>query len=105
MKTYQGCCHCGACRLEVDKDLDLIRSCNCSVYARRWRTCSRARGGCWSSGRLARQWAASPMPEDIAAAIAFLISNAARQISSVVLPVDGRFTAKTGQPDLAAVLL
>jgi meso-butanediol dehydrogenase/(S,S)-butanediol dehydrogenase/diacetyl reductase len=37
--------------------------------------------------------------------VAFLISDEARHINGVVLPVDGGFTAKTGQPDLAAVLL
>lgn len=35
MKTYQGSCHCGACRFEVDMDLDHVRSCNCSVCRRR----------------------------------------------------------------------
>lgn len=35
MKTYQGSCHCGACRFEVDLNLDHVRSCNCSVCARR----------------------------------------------------------------------
>lgn len=61
--------------------------------------------------RLLDQWrAGTPLgriadPVDIAAAVAFLISNEARQINGIVLPVDGGFTAKTGQPDLAAVLL
>ena len=35
MTTYQGACHCGACRFEVDTDLDHVRSCNCSVCRRR----------------------------------------------------------------------
>jgi|SRR5450830_425608 len=35
MKTFQGSCHCGACRFEVDTDLDHVRSCNCSVCRRR----------------------------------------------------------------------
>ncbi|PIF74121.1 hypothetical protein CLU95_1242 [Variovorax sp. 54] len=35
MRTYQGSCHCGACRFEVDTDLDHVRSCNCSVCRRR----------------------------------------------------------------------
>jgi hypothetical protein len=35
MKTYQGSCHCGACRFEVDLDLDHVRSCDCSVCRRR----------------------------------------------------------------------
>lgn len=62
-------------------------------------------------GRLLDQWqAGTPLgriaePADVAAAVAFLLSEEARQISGVVLPVDGGFTAKTGQPDLAAVLL
>ncbi|MBD1551839.1 SDR family NAD(P)-dependent oxidoreductase [Pseudomonas typographi] len=62
-------------------------------------------------GSLLNAWqAGTPLgriaePADVAAAVAFLISDEARQISGVVLPVDGGFTAKTGQPDLAAVLL
>lgn len=35
MQTYQGSCHCGACRFEVDLILDHVRSCNCSVCRRR----------------------------------------------------------------------
>lgn len=35
LKTYQGACHCGACRFEVDMALDHVRSCNCSVCVRR----------------------------------------------------------------------
>jgi len=35
MQTYQGSCHCGACRFEVDMDLDHVRSCNCSICKRR----------------------------------------------------------------------
>ncbi|WP_456301243.1 GFA family protein [Acidovorax bellezanensis] len=35
MKTHQGSCHCGACRFEVDLDLDHVRSCNCSIGRRR----------------------------------------------------------------------
>jgi hypothetical protein len=35
MKTYEGSCHCGACRFEVELDLDHVRSCNCSVCTRR----------------------------------------------------------------------
>jgi hypothetical protein len=35
MRTYQGSCHCGACRFEVDLDLDHVRSCNCSICKRR----------------------------------------------------------------------
>ena len=35
MNTYQGACHCGACRFEVDVALDHVRSCNCSVCRRR----------------------------------------------------------------------
>ena len=38
------------------------------------------------------------VPEDIAAAIAFLASEDARAISGVILPVDGGVTASNGQP-------
>lgn len=43
-------------------------------------------------------------PADVAAAVAFLISADAKHINGIVMPVDGGFTAKTGQPDLAAAL-
>ena len=33
--TYQGSCHCGATKFEVDADIDHVRSCNCSVCLRR----------------------------------------------------------------------
>jgi len=35
MKTYQGSCHCGACRFEVELNLDHVRRCNCSICLRR----------------------------------------------------------------------
>ncbi|MFT4172347.1 MAG: GFA family protein [Rhodocyclaceae bacterium] len=35
MKTYQGACHCGAVRFEVDADIDHVRVCDCSICARR----------------------------------------------------------------------
>lgn len=35
MKTYQGSCHCGRVRFEVDMDLDHVRCCDCSVCRRR----------------------------------------------------------------------
>ena len=35
MKTYQGSCHCGRVRFEVDLDLDHVRSCDCSICRRR----------------------------------------------------------------------
>jgi meso-butanediol dehydrogenase/(S,S)-butanediol dehydrogenase/diacetyl reductase len=38
------------------------------------------------------------LPEDIAAAIAFLASDDAKAISGVILPVDGGVTASNGQP-------
>jgi hypothetical protein len=35
MKTYQGGCHCGAVRYEVETDLGLVAECNCShCYAK-----------------------------------------------------------------------
>lgn len=33
--TYRGSCHCGACRFEVDADIDHVRVCDCSVCSRR----------------------------------------------------------------------
>jgi hypothetical protein len=30
-QTYQGSCHCGAVRFEVDADIDHVRVCNCSI--------------------------------------------------------------------------
>jgi hypothetical protein len=35
MSTYQGSCHCGAFRFEVDMDIDHVRSCDCSVCRKR----------------------------------------------------------------------
>jgi hypothetical protein len=33
--TYQGSCHCGTVRFEVDADLDHVRMCDCSMCRRR----------------------------------------------------------------------
>lgn len=30
-RTYEGSCHCGRVRFEVDVDLDHLRSCDCSI--------------------------------------------------------------------------
>ena len=35
MKTYQGSCHCGRVRFEVDAELDHVRSCDCSICRKR----------------------------------------------------------------------
>ena len=34
-KTYQGACHCGAVRFEVDMDLNHVRVCDCSLCRKR----------------------------------------------------------------------
>ena len=34
-KTYEGSCHCGKVRFEVDLNLDHVRSCDCSICRRR----------------------------------------------------------------------
>jgi hypothetical protein len=34
-KTYQGSCHCGGVRVEVDADVDHVRVCDCSICAKR----------------------------------------------------------------------
>jgi hypothetical protein len=34
-KTYQGSCHCGDVRFEVDVDLDYARVCDCSLCRKR----------------------------------------------------------------------
>jgi hypothetical protein len=33
--TYQGSCHCGRARFEIDADLDHVRVCDCSMCRRR----------------------------------------------------------------------
>ncbi len=35
MKTYQGSCHCGAVRFDIDADIDHVRVCDCSICSRR----------------------------------------------------------------------
>jgi hypothetical protein len=35
MRTYQGSCHCGRVRFEVDAELDHVRVCDCSICRRR----------------------------------------------------------------------
>ncbi len=33
--TYEGSCHCGRVKFEVDADIDHVRVCDCSICARR----------------------------------------------------------------------
>lgn len=35
MRTYQGSCHCGAVRFEVDSEFRRVGICNCSICLRR----------------------------------------------------------------------
>lgn len=35
MQTYDGACHCGACRFRVTVDLDHVRVCDCSLCRKR----------------------------------------------------------------------
>ena len=35
LKTYNGSCHCGRTRFEVDLELDHVRVCDCSICRRR----------------------------------------------------------------------
>ena len=35
IQTYQGSCHCGKIRFEIDADLDHVRVCDCSICTKR----------------------------------------------------------------------
>ena len=35
MLTYEGSCHCGAVKFEVDLDLDHVRVCDCTLCSKR----------------------------------------------------------------------
>ena len=46
LKTYQGSCHCGRTRFEVDADLDHVRVCDCSICRRRGALLHRVEAHC-----------------------------------------------------------
>ncbi len=46
LKTYQGSCHCGRIRFEVDADIDHVRVCDCSICRRRGALIHRVPLGC-----------------------------------------------------------
>ncbi len=47
MKTYQGSCHCGKVRFEVDADLTDVRVCDCSVCRKRGALNHRVEAACF----------------------------------------------------------
>jgi hypothetical protein len=46
-KTYQGSCHCGKVRFEIDADLDHVRVCDCSMCRRRGALLHRVEDNCF----------------------------------------------------------
>ena len=46
-KTYQGSCHCGRVRFEVDVDLDHVRRCDCSLCHKRGALNHRVEASCF----------------------------------------------------------
>ena len=35
MQTYQGSCHCGAVRFQIEADLETLTQCNCSICSKK----------------------------------------------------------------------
>lgn len=46
IQTYQGSCHCGKVRFEIDADLDHVRVCDCSICAKRGALIHRVEESC-----------------------------------------------------------
>jgi hypothetical protein len=46
-RTYQGSCHCGKVRFEIDADLDHVRSCDCSLCRKRGALNHRVEDSCF----------------------------------------------------------
>ena len=46
-RTYQGSCHCGRARFEVDVDLDHVRQCDCSLCRKRGALNFRVEASCF----------------------------------------------------------
>jgi hypothetical protein len=46
-RRYQGSCHCGKVRFEIDADLDHVRRCDCSLCGKRGALSHRVEASCF----------------------------------------------------------